>query len=149
MDKSYKRVNIMILEEQYEQLSERGLNLSGLIRDLLGDYLSHNTVTLQVSEETRRLYDRIISNTGASDEEIEVHLRAAFAGVLKRKIDEMQDLHEELIAEQLRKYESVDALVARQPTTQVRAAASPTPGAPPAGPSDPNPAARDPAPPRR
>ncbi len=99
MDETYKRVNVVILENQHEALNQRGLNVSGLVRDLLGDYLSANTITLQVSEDTRRLYDQIVSNTGATDEDIEVHLRTALANVLKHKIEEMQSLHEQLMAE--------------------------------------------------
>ncbi len=95
----YKRVNVMIREDQYRQLSESGLNLSGLIRDLLGDYLSENVVNIQVSEETRRIYDLVVSNTGSSDEEIEVHLRAALAKVLEQKINEMKQIHRQLINE--------------------------------------------------
>lgn len=98
MDDTYKRVNVTILESQYEQLAEQGLNLSGLIRDLLGDYLSASTITLQVRPETRLLYDKIVSNTGATDEDIEVHLREALGNVLKDKIDAMQRLHGELTA---------------------------------------------------
>ena len=99
MGNSYKRVNIMILEEQYRQLSERQLNVSGLIRDLLGDHLSGSTVTIQVGEETRQLYDTVVSNTGATDADIEVHLRKALARVLQVKIGEMQQLHRQLVAE--------------------------------------------------
>ena len=103
MDPAYKRINIMILESQYQSLNERGLNVSGLIRDLLGDYLSRSTITLQVSPETRKLYDTIVSNTGSTDEEIEAPLRQALAEVLERKIDEMKAMHTELVAEQTRR----------------------------------------------
>jgi hypothetical protein len=88
----YKRVNILITESQYQELSERELNFSGLIRDLLGDYLSHHSITLQVSDETRRIYDTVISNTGSTDQEIEIHLRAALAEVLEKQIESMQNL---------------------------------------------------------
>ena len=99
MEKNFKRVNVMILEEQYERLSEQGLNLSGLVRDLLGDYLSHSSVTIRVSDETRRVYDLVVSNTGATDEDIEAHLRVALARVLESRIQEMQALHSRLIEE--------------------------------------------------
>jgi hypothetical protein len=92
MDKHYKRINITIGLEQYDKLSERGVNVSGLIRDLIGDYLSASTVTLQVSEDTRRLYDLVVSNTGAGDQDIEVHLRAALVKALDDKIVAMQEL---------------------------------------------------------
>ena len=64
-----RRINITISEEQYRALNERSLNVSGLIRDLLGDYLAANKITLQVSDETRRIYDLVVSNTGSSDED--------------------------------------------------------------------------------
>lgn len=94
----YKRVNVMLGEDQYEELSKRGLNVSGLVRDLLGDYLSNSTVTLQVSAETRQLYDLVVANTGSSDAEIETHLRKALAELMESKIDQMQQLHRRLMA---------------------------------------------------
>ncbi len=99
MESPYKRVNIMIRDDQYRTLSEQGLNLSGLIRDLLGDYLSENVITIQVSEETKRLYDTVVANTGSTDQEIEVHLRAALAKVLEQKIADMKRLHQRLVDE--------------------------------------------------
>ena len=96
-DKVYRRVNITILEEQYRVLTERGLNVSGLIRDLLGDHLSEDSITLQVEADTRAVYDTVISNTGASDEELETHFRVALAALLEQKIDEMKRLRERLV----------------------------------------------------
>ncbi len=94
-----RRINITIGETQYRALNERGLNVSGLIRDLLGDYLSENKITLQVSDETRRIYDLVVSNTGAGDEQIEAPLREALAKVLEQRIVEMQALHARLVKE--------------------------------------------------
>ena len=99
MDNAYRRVNITILEEQYRVLTERGLNVSGLIRDLLGDHLSDNTINLQVSEETRGIYDLVIANTGATDGDLEVHLRQALAALLDDKIHAMNDLRNQLLVE--------------------------------------------------
>lgn len=93
-----RRINLVIGEDQYEALSERGVNISGLVRDLVGDYLSASTITLSVSDETRRLYDLLVANGGASDEEIEKHLRAALAKVLEQRIADMQALHRRLVA---------------------------------------------------
>jgi hypothetical protein len=92
VERHYKRINITIGEDQYAKLSERGVNISGLIRDLVGDYLSSSTVTIQVSEDTRRLYDLVVANTGASDQDIEVHLRGALLKALDDKINAMQEL---------------------------------------------------------
>ena len=95
LDKTLKRISLLIREEQYETLNERGLNLSGLIRDLIDDHLADDKITLSVSEETRTLYDKIISNSGSSDREIESHFRQALKGLLDEKIKEMQELKKE------------------------------------------------------
>lgn len=87
-----KRISLLIREDQYQKLGERGLNLSGLVRDMIDDYLSDHTITISVTEETRHLYDRIVSNTGSSDADIEVYFREALGGMLKDKIKEMQTL---------------------------------------------------------
>ena len=96
---TYRRVNVMILEHQYQAITDRELNLSGLIRDQLGDYLSKDTITIQVSEDTRRLYDTLVANAGSSDEEIEVHLRDALAKLLEKRIALMQQLHKRTVAD--------------------------------------------------
>ena len=67
-----KRISLMLKAEQYERLNQEGINTSGLVRDLLDDYLSDHKVTISVTEETRALYDRIVSNTGSTDDEVEV-----------------------------------------------------------------------------
>src|SRR5688500_17950040 len=96
---THRRVNVILGESQYRTLSERGLNVSGLIRDLLGDYLAQNKITLQVSEETRHIYDMVVSNTGSSDAEIELHLRQALKTALEKRIKEMQALSQRLAKE--------------------------------------------------
>lgn len=87
-----KRISLLIREDQYRQLCERGLNLSGLVRDMIDDFLSSHSVTISVTDETRKLYDRIVSNTGSSDAEIERYFREALGAMLKDKIKEMQTL---------------------------------------------------------
>src|SRR5437868_2517188 len=87
-----KRISLLIREEQYQALNERGLNTSGLVRDLIDDYLSEYRITISVTEETRKLYDRIVSNTGTSDAEIERYFRESLGAMLKDKIREMQAL---------------------------------------------------------
>ena len=97
MEPTYRRINITISEEHYGVLTEQGLNISGLIRDLIGDHLSDNVITLQVTEETREIYDTVISNTGSSDVELEDHFRAALAQLLEHKIKDMRELHQRLL----------------------------------------------------
>ena len=92
MEQALKRISLMLREDQYEKLTAEGLNLSGLIRDLIDDHLSEHKITLTVSEETRKLYDQIISNTGTEDSELEPFLRSALHGMLKDKIQAMQKL---------------------------------------------------------
>ncbi len=98
MEGHYKRLNITIREDQYATLNERGVNISGLIRDLVGDYLSQSRITLQVSEDTHRLYEQVVANTGASDHDIEGPLRTALAQLLEQRIGEMQSLRKKLAA---------------------------------------------------
>ncbi len=93
MNPDLRRISVMVREDQYERLTALGLNVSGLIRDLIDDRLSDNTVTLSVRPETKQLYERIVANTGATDEVIEPYLRKALKELLAKTISEMQELH--------------------------------------------------------
>lgn len=92
-----KRVSLMLREEQYDEISKAGLNLSGLIRDLLDDHFSEHKITLSVSEETRKLYDLIVSNTGSTDEDLEKYLKDTLKLLLDDRIKAMQDLQKEIL----------------------------------------------------
>jgi hypothetical protein len=94
--KNLKRISLMLREDQYEKVHASGINLSGLIRDLIDDYLSDFKITLSVTQETRELYDMIISNTGSNDEDLEVYLRDSLKLLLRDKIKNMQNLEKEL-----------------------------------------------------
>ena len=96
MDRPLKRISLMVREDQYEEIQRRGLNLSGLARDLLDDYLSDHKITVSVTEETRSLYDRIVSNTGTTDLEVERYFRDALKLMLNDRIAEMQKLQKEV-----------------------------------------------------
>jgi len=91
-----RRINVTILESQYEALSRRGLNVSGLIRDLLGDYLSAASITIEVDAETRQLYDQVIANTGCTDEDVAAELRHVLQRLLDRKLEQLAALRREL-----------------------------------------------------
>ena len=91
-----KRISLMIKAEQYDTLSDQGLNISGLIRDLIDDYLSDYKITISVSEETRSLYDAIVSNTGSTDDDIELYFRDSLKKLLDERIKEMVRLQEAL-----------------------------------------------------
>ncbi len=92
MGDSLKRISLMVKEEQYQKLADKGLNVSGLIRDLVDDYLSDYKITLGVTEETRNLYDTIVSNTGSCDQDIEGYFRDSLKVMLRDKIKYMQEL---------------------------------------------------------
>jgi hypothetical protein len=93
---SLKRVSVMLREDQYESLAAMELNLSGLLRDLIDDHLSEHKIVLSVEQETRDLYDLVISNTGNSDQDLEKYLKVAIKELLKHKIDYMVKLHQGL-----------------------------------------------------
>ena len=89
----------MVKAEQYETLSQQGINLSGLIRDLLDDHLSDHKITISVSEETRTLYDRIVANTGTTDIDIESYFKDALKELLDTKIKAMTKLKQEVFGD--------------------------------------------------
>lgn len=95
-NKDLRRISLMVREDQHQQLLDSGLNVSGLIRDLIDDYLSHFKITLSVTEETRKIYDRVVSNTGATDGDLEKYLVKGLKELLKVRIQEMQDLEKNL-----------------------------------------------------
>jgi len=94
-----KRVSLMIKEDQYQVVSDSGLNLSGLVRDLLDDHFSEHKITLSVSEETRKLYDLIVSNTGSTDEDVEKYLKDTLKLLLDDRIKAMQVLQKDIFSE--------------------------------------------------
>ena len=91
-DQKLKRISLLIRDDQYEALGKRGLNLSGLVRDMIDDYLSAHTITISVTDKTRELYDRIVANTGTTDADIERSFKESLGAILKEKIKEMQSL---------------------------------------------------------
>lgn len=96
MPQQLKRISLMIREDQYEQVNQKDLNLSGLVRDLIDDFLSEHKITLAVSVETKDLYDMIVSNTASSDSELEKYLRQSLKALLKEKIEYMTNIHKSL-----------------------------------------------------
>ncbi|MAF79165.1 MAG: hypothetical protein CME63_07195 [Halobacteriovoraceae bacterium] len=91
-----KRISLMIREDQYQLISKKDLNLSGLLRDLLDDYFSEHTITLSVEEDTKEIYEMIISNTASTDADLEKHLRVSLKNLLKEKIEYMTQIHNQL-----------------------------------------------------
>jgi hypothetical protein len=96
MSSELKRISLMIREDQYTGVNASGINLSGLIRDLIDDYLSEHKIVVSVSRETKELYDLIISNTGSTDIDLEEYLKKGLKELLRDKIKSMQDLEKQL-----------------------------------------------------
>lgn len=93
-----RRVNITLPESCYAQVTARGLKLSGFIANLINDHFAGSAITLRVSEETKRLYEQVVSNTGYGDPDIEVRLRVVLQDLLGRKIAELENLRQQLVA---------------------------------------------------
>lgn len=91
-ERELKRISLFIGEDQYQEISDRQLNLSWLIRDLMDDYLSEKKIVLSVGDETLSLYQKIVSATGTPDEEFEPFFKQALREFLKSKIESMQKL---------------------------------------------------------
>lgn len=96
MAKDLKSVCLMIRKDQYEMLQDMNVNVSGFVRDMIDDRLSESNIILNVSPETRALYDKIISISPRGDEDMEPYLREALKNMLDRYIKEMQQLHEDI-----------------------------------------------------
>ena len=96
MTDDFRRISLMIRDDQHVQLLELGVNMSALIRSLIDDHLSESKITLAVSEETAHLYRQVVSNTGTTDADVEPYLRAALKAMLKDRIAEMEKLHREI-----------------------------------------------------
>lgn len=92
MNKNLMRVSIMMRRDQHDDLHKMGVNISGYIRDLIDDRLSNHTIIINVGEDTRKIYDQIISHSGEQDRELEPFLREALRNMLADKIKQMQQL---------------------------------------------------------
>ena len=96
MSEKYKRINILIREEQYQNVRDAKLSLSGLVRDLLDDRFSNTIIRLSVSERIKKLYDLVISNFGASDKDLEPYLVESLDKFLDDKTEHIKELKKKL-----------------------------------------------------
>ena len=96
MAKDLKSVCLMIRKDQHDRLQEMNVNISGFVRDIIDDKLSDHIINLNVSPETRALYDRIISMSTNGDQDLEPYLREALKNMLQDYIQDMQSLHKTL-----------------------------------------------------
>lgn len=95
-NRDLKRISLMIGEDQYKDINERGLNLSWLVRDLLDDYLKENRITFNVHKETQALYEKIGGLTAMDDSAFEPFLREALKNYLRHQISRLQSLDQQL-----------------------------------------------------
>jgi hypothetical protein len=96
MRTAVKRISIMIGEEQYEMISKKGLNISAFIRGLIDDHFSQHLIALSVSKKTYDLYNNVISNSGATDKDIEPLLVEVLKKVLDERLDKIKTLRSEI-----------------------------------------------------
>lgn len=92
MGKSDHRVNVIIREDQYQRIVDEGLNLSGLIRDLIDDSFSSNKIVLSMKRRTKKLYDYVVSNFAVSDEDLEPYILDALDRYLADKEKEINKM---------------------------------------------------------
>lgn len=95
-EEKYKRINILIRHDQYQELTNKELSLSGLVRDLIDDRFSDTKIILKVSPRAKKLYDLIISNFGVGDDEFESFLIDALDRFLIKRSSELEKLRKEL-----------------------------------------------------
>ena len=96
MSEPLKRISLMIGERQHRKITGKGLNTSGFIRDLIDDHFSEHKVTISVSKEGAELYQRIISNPGATDMDVEPYFNECLKKLLKDRIKKMEALQKEV-----------------------------------------------------
>lgn len=96
MEEKYRRINILIRPDQHERVTGSGLSLSGLVRDLLDDRFNENIITLSMSKKSKKLYDHIVSNFGAGDEELEHFFVEALDRFLEARSQEIDQLRVQL-----------------------------------------------------
>jgi hypothetical protein len=96
MSEKMKSICLIIRYDQYQHLQDMNINVSGFIRDIIDDRLSNNTVVLNVSVDTRLLYDKIVSSSPKGDIDIEPYFREALKKMLEKRIEDMKGVHESL-----------------------------------------------------
>jgi hypothetical protein len=93
----FKRINIQIREDQHRKITDQKLSITGLVRDLLDDHFSENKIVLNVTQLSKEFYDKIISNFGGTDEEIEKYFMRSLELYLKDKLARGEALRQEIM----------------------------------------------------
>ncbi|EQC45069.1 hypothetical protein M899_0438 [Bacteriovorax sp. BSW11_IV] len=89
-DTEMKRVNIIISKEQHEKVHAKGLNLSAIVREALEDELNAHTITLSVTEQTKKIYMQLFEETQFSDSDFEPYLKEALNKFVEELIQKKQ-----------------------------------------------------------
>ena len=93
---SFRRINVLITQDQYAQVTEAGLNMSGLVRGLLEDHFSDEKVVFSMSPRVKGLYQRVVSNFGAGDADLEPYFLRALDHLLADKISQINELRKRI-----------------------------------------------------
>lgn len=92
----FKRINILVRTDQYEKVASAGLNMSGLIRGLLDDHFGDEKIVFSVNPKVKAVYQNVISNFGAEDEELENYFLSALDQYLETKTQQITNLRKEI-----------------------------------------------------
>ena len=93
---NFKRVNVLITQDQYRQVTRAGLNMSGLLRDLLDDHFSDKKIVFSMSPRVNDVYQRVISNFGAGDADLEPYFLQALDHLLADKVRQIEALRKRI-----------------------------------------------------
>ena len=88
----YKRINVLVRDDQYQTVAKAGLNMSGLMRGLLDDHFSDEKIVFSVSARVKKVYQHLISNFGAEDKELEIYFLQALDQYLAEKTRQIETL---------------------------------------------------------
>jgi len=88
--KEMKRVNVIIPKEYHEEISKRGLKLSGVVREALEDQLNPDTITLSVTKEIHDLYMELFSLSECNDKDFAPFLRKALVAYTEEVINKRE-----------------------------------------------------------
>jgi esterase/lipase len=93
---SFRRINVLITQDQYSQVTQAGLNMSGLLRGLLDDHFSDEKIVFSMSPSVKDLYQRVVSNFGAGDADLEPYFLRALDDLLADKVRQIEALRKRI-----------------------------------------------------
>ena len=92
----FKRINVLVTPDQHRQVTDAGLNMSGLVRGLLDDHFSDEKVVFSISPRVKEVYNRVISNFGAGDADLEPYFLQALDQLLADKVRQIEALRKRI-----------------------------------------------------